>query len=142
MRIPNNFVEISIKRNRLNKKVVNVEIKSVPLYDSDQWKYTKLDTVFTASLVDYSKIVASVKFIKQEDLYNNLSLLGIDGYNTTLSFGDSSNSITYSIFGPTYDTVERKLVPFLKTCELILAYAGLNIEDIFEKHVDKKKYSN
>jgi len=132
-RIPNNFVEISIERNRVNKKVVNVEIKSKPFKGAKGWENSSIDTVFTASLENYSKIVESIKYLKQEDFYNNFSLMGVDGYNAILTFGSSSNSITYNVFSPTFNTKNRKLNPFLETCELIVDYVDLNFENIFEK---------
>ena len=128
-KIPYNSTEI-ILNYRGTKRDVKVKIKSTPLLDSEKWKYSQIDTLLTISHEQYAKMVASIKEIKQSDIYGNLNSFGIDGYTCNLEFGNPSNSISYKMFAPSNNTEERNLINYLKVCELIIESVNLNPKQI------------
>jgi hypothetical protein len=137
MKTPNNSIEISLQREKRNKKTVKVIINPINLSNRiKDKKYERIsnikDTLFYIPIEKYIKIVNSLKLIKQEDIYNSLSEIGIDGYSTKLEFGNSSNSITYNVFGPTYRTEERKLQYYLNVCSLIIESVNLKLEEFLD----------
>lgn len=130
MMIPNNFVEITLNNYPRNKGVY-VNVVSRPMYDIDKWAHTKIDTAFVIPAIEFVKIEKAIAKLKLKDLHSNLKIMGVDGYSTTLTYGNSFNTVTFKVFGPSYNTEERHLSTYLNICQLILKTACLEPEVIF-----------
>lgn len=130
MMIPNNFVEITLNNYPRNKGVY-VNVVSKPMYDTDKWAHTKIDTAFVIPAIEFVEIEQEIAKLKLEDLHKNLRIMGVDGYSTTLTYGNSFNTVTFKVFGPSYNTEERHLSTYLSNCQLILKTACLEPNTIF-----------
>ncbi len=82
------------------------------------------------NLIEFEKLVTSIKNINCTQIINNLEFDGVDGTDCKIEIGGTSNSITYKIWSPDYYTKERNLSAFLDACNLILLAAKLNPKEI------------
>lgn len=116
-------VEISIYKNKANKKVIyKLEAK---YYEGFKKKNKKIDI----SEEDFDKIIEAIVKINTSDLVENFAS-GLDGSITELEFGTIFfNSIKFELWGVHKTQINTNLKSFIETIQLVLKVAEINIED-------------
>jgi len=133
-RIPYNDFVVSFDNNIYKKKVgIDVRIKSNPLDDSKEWKYSKIDTSFVIKKEVYNEISDSISNLNFKKILPNLKGFAIDGYSCTLEFGGYNNRISTTINSPSpYGEYTES---FYNICFLIIKKIGLKPYEILERPV-------
>lgn len=118
----------SIKRNS------KIKISIYPSYTTQDGyivrsENNKIISEKEISNTEFKKIEKEIMKIKVKDLYNNFQF-GVDGASTELSFGDTTNEITYKIWGLSKYDKNTSYKNFLKVTQVILKLADIKIDEI------------
>ena len=126
LRIPNH--ELLIHLTKDSSKAA-LHLVSNPMMTDKKWEHTRIDTNFTIEPKKFDEIVTAIKKISEKDI-KHAEVMGFDGTDCKIQFGNSRDSTSFSAWLPDYETNKRRLSDFLTACRLILAAAGLKPKEI------------
>jgi len=97
--------------------------------DDKKWKYSKIDTSFYIGKNKFIELSKKTFELNKINL-NKAIVIGKDGTECSIEFGDYMNTISYKFYTPNSNTENRTLTQFLNFCKILIKTGGLKPEEI------------
>ncbi len=127
LRIPYYKVDIEVLND---KNTITMKVQSVPLIDSIEWNYSKVDTSFAITETQFIEIVESIDKVFNSHHETENDFIGLDGSTWTYEIERGEKIEKIVVWSPAYDKETRNVNIFLKAAEIIVDIAGLPVSEV------------